>query len=86
MLVRTSLANSDYSTTTLMLTFEPSGSGQTVCGNVSIIDDLLANEQNELFSVRITAVTGGGVVIGAGDESCVEIVDNDGKYKNASYL
>ena len=63
-----------------MLTFEPSGDGQTVCGNVSIINDLLGNEPNELFSVTITEVSGDTVSIGAGDESCVEIIDNDGKY------
>ena len=63
-----------------MLTFEPSGDGQIVCGNVSIIDDLLGNEPNELFSVTITEVSGDAVSIGAGDESCVEIMDNDSKY------
>ena len=63
-----------------MLTFEPSGESQIVCGNVSIIDDLLGNEPNELFSVTITEVSGDTVAIGAGDESCVEIIDDDGKY------
>ena len=72
-----STADSDYETTTLMLTFEPSGDGQTVCGNVPIIDDNLGLEPNELFSVRITSASGANVMIGD-DESFVEIIDNDG--------
>ena len=63
-----------------MLTFEPSGESQIVCGNVSIIDDRLGNEPNELFSVTITEVSSDTVSIGTGDESCVEIMDNDSKY------
>ena len=71
------VADSDYATTTLELTFEPSGDGQTVCGNVPIIDDNLGLEPNELFSVRITSVSATNVMIGD-DESCVEIIDDDG--------
>ena len=63
-----------------MLTFEPSAESQIVCGNVSIINDLLGNEPNELFSVTITEVSTSTVSIGAGDESCVEIIDDDSKY------
>ena len=74
-----SAAGSDYETTTLMLPFEPSGDGQTVCGRVPIIDDNLGLEPNELFSVRITSVSGANVMIGDQDESCVEIIDDDGK-------
>ena len=66
-------------TTTLMLTFEPSRDGRTVCGNVTIIDDNLGLEPNELFSVRITSVAGSNVMIGEEDESCIEIIDDDGK-------
>ena len=80
MALYSSSADSDYSTTTLMLTFEPSGESQIVCGNVSIINDLLGNEPNELFSVTITEVSGGTIGIGAEAESCVEIIDDDSKY------
>ena len=71
------VAGSDYETTTLTLTFEPSGDGQTVCGNVPIIDDNLGLEQAEMFSVRIASVSATNVMIGD-DELCVEIIDNDG--------
>ena len=73
------VADSDYATTTLELTFEPSGDGQTVCGNVPVIDDNLGLEPNEMFSVRITmsSVSETNVMIGD-DELCVEIIDNDG--------
>ena len=60
-----------------MLTFEPSDNEQTRCGSVPIIDDNLGLEPNELFSVRITSVTGSSAIIGDG-ETCVEITDNDG--------
>ena len=62
-----------------MLTFEPSDDGQTRCGTVPIIDDNLGLEPNELFSVRITSVSGSNAVIGPDAETCVEITDNDGK-------
>ena len=74
-----STAGSDYETTTLMLPFEPSGDGQTVCGNVPIIDDDLGNEPNELFSVTITSVSDGSIAIGQESETCVTIEDNDSK-------
>ena len=60
-----------------MLTFEPSDNEQTSCGSVPIIDDNLGLEPNELFSVRITSVTGSSAIVGGG-ETCVEITDNDG--------
>ena len=72
-----SAADSDYITITMMFTFRPSQT-PTLCGNVQIIDDNLGLEPNELFSVRITSVSGANVVIGDPDESCVEIIDNDG--------
>lgn len=72
----------DYSTTTLMVTFEPSSSGQSmVCGNVSIINDNLGNERDELFSVTITSVSSTKVMIGPNQESCVTIIDDDSEYK-----
>ena len=71
-------ADVDYTTTTFMLTFEPSSDGQRVCGNVPIIDDLL-DEPNELFIVRITSVSNPNVMIGMNDETCITIIDDDGK-------
>ena len=71
-------ANSDYETTTRMLTFMPSPDGQRVCGKVPIIDDRL-DEANELFSVRITQVSSPNIMIGTNAESCVTIIDDDGK-------
>ena len=70
--------DSDYEITPLMLTFEPSTDGQRVCGKVPIIDDLL-DEPNELFSVRITSVSNPNIMIGMNAESCVTIIDDDGK-------
>ena len=70
----------DYTTSTLMLTFQPSNDGQMLCGNVSIINDNLGNEGDELFSVVITNVSSNKVLIGPNNESCVTIVDDDGEY------
>ena len=69
-----------------MLPFEPSGDGQTVCGNVPIIDDDLGNEPNELFSVTITSVSDSDIAIGQESETCVTIEDNDGMLKHYSLL
>ena len=71
-------ANVDYVMTTLTLTFEPSPDGQLRCDKVSIINDRL-DERNELFSVRITNVSSPDIMIGPSDESCVTIIDDDGK-------
>lgn len=73
------VAGSDYNITTLMLTFEPSVDGQQVCGKVPIINDKLANEGIEQFSVRITRTSDPRVRIGSGAETCVSIIDDDGK-------
>ena len=61
-----------------MITFEPSSDGQRVCGPVPIIDDLL-DEANELFSVRITSVSNPNIMVSMNDETCVTIIDDDGK-------
>ena len=71
-------AGSDYTTTTLMLTFMPSSDGRTVCGKVPIIDDKLANEGTEQFSVRITRTSDPRIKIGPNAETCVNIIDDDG--------
>ena len=60
-----------------MVMFPPSAGGQTVCGNVPIMDDDLGNEGDELFSVIITSVSGDKVMIGPNNESCVTILDDD---------
>ena len=70
--------NSDYRSTTFMLTFEPSADGRRVCGTVDIIDDLL-DEANKLFSVRITSVSNPNVMVGMNAETYVTIIDDDGK-------
>ena len=71
-----SAADFDYVSTTIMLTFMPSDEGtQTMCFNVSIIDDFLGNEPDEEFSVTISDTVPAGSV---GDvEACVIIIDND---------
>ena len=61
-----------------MITFEPSSDGQRVCGRVPIIDDLF-HEANELFSVRITNVSNPSIMVGMNAETCVTIIDDDGK-------
>ena len=78
-MISASVAGSDYNTTTLNVVFEPSADGQTVCGAVPIHDDSLGNELNELFSVTITSVSNPEIMIGPNAESCVTIIDNDGK-------
>ena len=81
-------AGDDYRTTTFMLMFMPSSDGQKLCGKVPIIDDMLANEGNEQFSVRITSISNPRVG-GQNSETCVTIIDDDGTFvlnPSASYL
>ena len=73
-------ADVDYTTSTQFLTFIPSANGQSVCGRVPIIDDSLANEGTEPFSVRITSVSNSRLRIGQNAETCVNIIDNDGMH------
>ena len=73
-------AGSDYATTTLMLTFVPSSDDRTVCGKVPIVDDKLANEGTEQFSVSITLTSDPRIRIGPNAETCVNIIDDDGMY------
>ena len=79
-LLATPAAGSDYETTTVMVTFQPSGSGQRVCGTVPIINDQIGNEPDELFSVTITSVSDPNIMIGPSAEACVSIIDDDGMY------
>ena len=70
----------DYTTSTFMVMFKPATDGQTLCGNVPIINDDVGNEGDELFSVVITNVSSSKVSIGPNSESCVTIVDDDSEY------
>ena len=74
-------ADADYRTTTIMVTFMPSDLGtiQRLCGNVPIIDDTVANEPNEEFSVTLVSTDPSGARFGD-KESCITIIDNDGEY------
>ena len=63
-----------------MLEFENVDQGLfTACAMIPIIDDLLGNEPDELFSVTFSSFSPIGL---EGDvaEACVTIVDNDGKW------
>ena len=75
--VLTCTADLDYDSTTVLLIFMPSDEGtQTLCFNVSIIDDLLGNEPDEEFSVAISDTVPAGSV-GDNAEACVTIINND---------
>ena len=71
-------ADADYRTTTITVTFMPSGVSQRLCGNVPIIDDTTAGEPNEEFSVTLVSSDPPGVRFGD-RESCITIIDNDGE-------
>ena len=51
---------------------------QEMCILLPIIDDLIANEANEQFSVALVDLTPMAVI--DNNETCVTIIDNDGKY------
>ena len=71
---------SDYSSTVLTVTFVPTDDqiSQEICIPLPIIDDLIANEADEQFSVVLIDVTPTANV--GNNETCVTIIDNDGKY------
>ena len=65
----------DYDSTTIMLTFESKDDGMAqMCAKVGIIDDKIANEPDEMFSVRLVGVPSAGNA-----EACITIKDNDSK-------
>lgn len=71
-------ADSDYRTTVVMFTFIPSDEDpQPLCTSIPIIDDSVANEPVEEFSMTLVSAVPAGVFIQ--DTSCISIVDNDGK-------
>ena len=69
-----------------MVTFQPSsddGSPQTLCGIVPIINDMIGNEPDEEFSVRLISASPDGDF---GDsESCITIIDDDGGLVHAPH-
>ena len=70
------IADSDYTTTTIMLTFTPSGNA-SLCSKIQIIDDDVDGEPSEEFSVKLISASPVGTI--GEDTSCVTITDNDRK-------
>ena len=56
---------------------------QMICIPLPVIDDLIANEANEQFSVTLTSVTPPMTDVG-NNVTCVTIIDDDGKYTPSS--
>ena len=75
---------SDYRSTVLVETFVPSDDqiSQETCVALPVIDDLIANEANEQFSVVLIDVTPTANV--GNNETCVIIIDDDSKYTLSS--
>ena len=70
-------AGSDYNITTFTLEFTSSDEGTTtLCADVPITDDQLANEPVEAFSISFLSISPAGRQ-GLIRETCVFIVDND---------
>ena len=70
-------AGSDYDSTTFTLEFTSSDEGTTtLCADVPITDDQLANEPVEAFSISFLSISPAGRQ-GLIRETCVFIVDND---------
>ena len=69
----------DYSSTVFTVIFAPidDQTSQKVCVPLPIIDDLIANEAEEQFSVLLTDVTPAAEV--GNNETCVTIRDDDSK-------
>ena len=73
-------ADSDYQSTTITVTFEPTVGSETaevMCGNIPIIDDTVAGEPDEQFSVLLVSVNPVGNFANDADESCITILDDD---------
>ena len=74
------IAGSDYQSTTITVTFEPTEGNEIaemICGNVPIIDDTVAREPDEQFSVRLMSANPVGNFNNDASESCVTILDDD---------
>lgn len=66
----------DYVARTLQATFTPE-SDVMMCDRVQILDDELANEPNEQFSVSLVSAIPDGVF--RSSETCITIMDDDGE-------
>ena len=71
-------ADSDYSPISREITIGPTTEAGRACVTIPIIDDELANEDDEQFSVGFD-LSGSPLVAGTNAEACVTITDNDGK-------
>ena len=71
-------AESDYTPVSLQVVVGPTSGPERACVTVPIIDDNLANEADEPFSIQFN-VSGSPLVVGANAEACVTIIDNDGE-------
>lgn len=65
----------DYTTLTIQATFTPET--QMMCDRVQIINDDLANELDEQFSVSLISAVPTSVF--RSSETCITIVDSDGE-------
>ena len=74
----THTADSDYSPISREITIGPTTEVGRACVTIPIIDDELANEDDEQFSVGFD-LSGSPFVTGRNAEACVTITDNDGK-------
>ena len=80
------IAPEDYSSFNTLIPISRSFVGQQV--NVFINDDQLL-EDNEQFTVSLQLSTGGsscGVALGSITTATVNIIDNDGEYKNLGHV
>ena len=72
------LAGSDYNVTTTELEFQAMDEvSQTMCAPLLIIDDDIANEADEQFSVILLDVSPAGNI--DGEVTCITIIDDDSK-------
>ena len=66
------------------MTFEPSDeSSQRLCSAVPIVNDMIALEPDEQFSVTLATATPVGRF--DNNETCITIIDDDGKYMHINY-
>lgn len=78
-------AGLDYATLVFQATFNPMDvASQTLCDNIQIFDDELANEPNEEFSLSLQSANPTGVFVL--NETCITIIDNDGESFALSFI
>ena len=72
-------ADADYNSATFELTFTPSDeSSGIMCRQISILDDSIAGEPDEAFSV--TLISASPIGIFEEDTTCITITDDDSKW------